>query len=56
MLAYARFTGRDLNLELAKEALRDILNVANRQITIDGIQKAVADYFKIRIADMHYKK
>jgi len=56
VLAYARFTGRDLNLELAKEALRDILNVANRQITIDGIQKAVADYFKIRIADMHSKK
>ncbi|HEY5764124.1 MAG TPA: helix-turn-helix domain-containing protein, partial [Rhodocyclaceae bacterium] len=38
------------------EALRDILNVANRQITIDGIQKAVADYFKIRVADMHSKK
>jgi len=56
VLAYARFTGRELELELAKEALRDILNVANRQITIDGIQKAVADYFKIRIADMHSKK
>ena len=56
VLAYARFTGRELDLELAKEALRDILNVANRQITIDGIQKAVADYFKIRIADMHSKK
>jgi len=56
VLAFARFTGRELDLELAKEALRDILNVANRQITIDGIQKAVADYFKIRIADMHSKK
>jgi len=56
VLAYARFTERELDLELAKEALRDILNVANRQITIDGIQKAVADYFKIRIADMHSKK
>ncbi len=56
VLAYARFTGRELDLELAKEALRDILNVANRQITIDGIQKAVADYFKIRVADMHSKK
>jgi chromosomal replication initiator protein len=56
VLAFARFTGRELDLELAKEALRDILNVANRQITIDGIQKAVSDYFKIRIADMHSKK
>ena len=56
VLAYSRFTGRELDLELAKEALRDILNVANRQITIDGIQKAVADYFKIRVADMHSKK
>jgi chromosomal replication initiator protein len=56
VLAYSRFTGRELDLELAKEALRDILSVANRQITIDGIQKAVADYFKIRLADMHSKK
>ncbi len=56
VLAFSRFTGRDLNLELAKEALRDILSVANRQITIDGIQKTVADYFKIRMADMHSKK
>ena len=56
VLAFARFTGRELDLELAKEALRDILSVANRQITIDGIQKTVADYFKIRIADMHSKK
>ncbi len=56
VLAFARFTGRDLNLDLAKEALRDILSSANRQITIDGIQKIVADYFKIRIADMHSKK
>lgn len=56
VLAFSRFTGRELNLDLAKEALRDILSVANRQITIDGIQKIVADYFKIRIADMHSKK
>ncbi|MDH5221962.1 MAG: chromosomal replication initiator protein DnaA [Betaproteobacteria bacterium] len=56
VLAFARFTGRDMTLEMAKEALRDILHVANRQISVDGIQKTVAEYFKIRIADMHSKK
>ena len=56
VLAYSRFTARELSLDLAKEALRDILNVANRQITVDGIQKTVAEYFKIKISDMHSKK
>jgi chromosomal replication initiator protein len=56
VLALSRFTGRELSLELAKEALRDILNVANRQISVDGIQKTVAEYFKIRVSDMHSKK
>jgi chromosomal replication initiator protein len=56
VLAYARFTGRELSLELAREALRDILNVANRQITIEGIQKTVSEYFKIKVSDMHSKK
>jgi chromosomal replication initiator protein len=56
VLAYARFTGREMTLEMAKEALRDILNVASRQISVDGIQKTVAEYFKIKIADMHSKK
>jgi chromosomal replication initiator protein len=56
VLAYSRFTARELTLDLAKEALRDILNVANRQITVDGIQKTVAEYFKIKISDMHSKK
>ena len=56
VLAYARFTGRELSLDLAKESLRDILSVANRQITVDGIQKTVADYFQLRLSDMHSKK
>jgi chromosomal replication initiator protein len=56
VLAFARFTGREMTLEMAKEALRDILNVASRQISVDGIQKTVAEYFKIKIADMHSKK
>jgi chromosomal replication initiator protein len=56
VLAFARFTGREMTLEMAKEALRDILHVANRQISVDGIQKTVAEYFKLKISDMHSKK
>ena len=41
---------------LAKDALRDLLAVQNRQISIENIQKTVADYYKIRISDMHSKK
>jgi chromosomal replication initiator protein len=56
VLAFARFNARELSLELAKEALRDILNVASRQVSVEGIQKTVAEYFKIKISDMHSKK
>jgi len=56
VLAYARFTARELSLDLAKEALRDILHVVNRQISVEGIQKTVAEYFKIKVSDMHSKK
>jgi chromosomal replication initiator protein len=55
VLAYARFYAREITADLAREALRDILN-ANRQITVDGIQKTVAEYFKIKLSDMHSKK
>lgn len=56
VLAFARFTGRELTLELAREALRDILHVANRQITVEAIQKTVAEYYKLRVSDMHSKR
>jgi chromosomal replication initiator protein len=56
VLAFARFNARELSLDLAKEALRDILNVASRQVSVEGIQKTVAEYFKIKISDMHSKK
>jgi chromosomal replication initiator protein len=56
VLAFARFNGRELSLELAKEALRDILNVASRQVSVEGIQKTVAEYFKIKNSDMHSKR
>jgi chromosomal replication initiator protein len=56
VMAYASFHGNDISLTLAKEALKDLLAVQNRQISIDNIQKTVADYYKIRITDMHSKK
>jgi chromosomal replication initiator protein len=56
VLAFARFNGRELSLELAKEALRDILSVASRQVSVEGIQKTVAEYFKIKVSDMHSKR
>ncbi|HMV12433.1 MAG TPA: chromosomal replication initiator protein DnaA [Nitrosomonas sp.] len=56
VLAYSRFTGQDLSLELVKEALKDLLAVQNRQISIENIQKTVADYYKIKVAEMYSKK
>ena len=56
VMAYSSFHGQDISLAVAKEALRDLLAVQNRQIGIENIQKTVADYYKIRISDMHSKK
>ena len=56
VLAYSNFHGQEISLTLAKEALRDLLAVQNRQISIENIQKTVADYYKIRISDMYSKK
>ncbi|HEX4884015.1 MAG TPA: chromosomal replication initiator protein DnaA [Casimicrobiaceae bacterium] len=54
--AYANFHGNDISLGVAKEALKDLLAVQNRQISIENIQKTVADYYKLRVTDMHSKK
>jgi len=56
VVAYSRFNGRDITLDTAKEALKDLLSAQNRQITIENIQKTVAEYYKIRVSDMHSKK
>lgn len=56
VLAYSRFTGQSISLALAKEALKDLLAIQNRQISIENIQKTVADYYKIKVADMYSKK
>jgi chromosomal replication initiator protein len=54
--AYANFHGNDITLTVAKEALKDVLAVQNRQISVENIQKTVADYYKLRVTDMHSKK
>ncbi len=56
VLAYASFHGRVIDLELAKEALKDLIGAVNRQITVENIQKTVADYFKIKVADLFSSK
>jgi hypothetical protein len=56
ILAFASFHGREINLALAKDALRDLLAVQNRQISIENIQKTVADYYKIRILGYAFEK
>ena len=56
VMAYARFNGKEITLDSAKEALKDLLSTQNRQITVDNIQKTVADYYKIKLSDMHSKK
>ena len=56
VLAFARFHGRDINIEVAKEALKDVIGATNRQLTLDLIQKTVADYYNIKVADMYSHK
>ena len=56
VIANSRFTGRPINLDFAKEALRDLLALQERLVSIENIQKTVADYFKLRVADLLSKK
>ncbi|WP_027815933.1 chromosomal replication initiator protein DnaA [Paraburkholderia bannensis] len=56
ILAYSKFHGREISIELTKEALKDLLTVQNRQISVENIQKTVADFYSIKVADMYSKK
>jgi len=56
VIANYRFTGRAIDLDFAKEALRDLLALQERLVSIENIQKTVADYFKIRVGDLLSKK
>ena len=56
ILAYSKFHGREITIELTKEALKDLLTVQNRQISVENIQKTAADFYNIKVADMYSKK
>ncbi len=54
--ANAQFTGREISLDFAKEALRDLLALQEKLVTVENIQKTVAEYYKIRVADLLSKR
>jgi chromosomal replication initiator protein len=56
VVANSEFTGRPITLEFAREALRDLLALQERLVTVENIQRTVAEYFKIRVADLLSKR
>ncbi|QYZ67973.1 MAG: chromosomal replication initiator protein DnaA [Gammaproteobacteria bacterium (ex Lamellibrachia satsuma)] len=52
VIANSTFTGTSINLDFAKNALRDMIAAQDKQVTIDNIQKTVAEYFQIRTSDL----
>jgi chromosomal replication initiator protein len=56
VIAYSRFTNRPITLELSREALKDLLALQEKLVTIENIQKTVAEYYKIRISDLSSKR
>jgi chromosomal replication initiator protein len=52
VIANAHFTGKPITLEFAKEALRDLIALQDRLVNVENIQKTVAEYYKIRVADL----
>ncbi|MCB1756060.1 MAG: chromosomal replication initiator protein DnaA, partial [Gammaproteobacteria bacterium] len=56
VLANSQFTGSPITLEFARDAIRDLIAVQEKLVTIENIQKTVAEYFKIRVADLLSKR
>ncbi len=56
VIANSQFTGRPITMDFAKEALRDLLALQDKLVTIENIQKTVAEYYKIRVADLLSKR
>jgi chromosomal replication initiator protein len=56
IIAYSNFAGQPITVELSREALKDLLAIQYRQISIDNIQRTVADYYKIKVSEMYSKK
>lgn len=56
IIANAHFTGKAITLEFVKEALRDLLALQDKLVTIENIQRTVAEYYKIKVADLLSKR
>ncbi|SIN70391.1 chromosomal replication initiator protein DnaA [Sulfurivirga caldicuralii] len=56
VIAYAQFTQQPITLELAKDALKDLLRIQEKRITLENIQKTVADYYKLPIRELLSKR
>ncbi|MFT5085643.1 MAG: chromosomal replication initiator protein [Lentisphaeria bacterium] len=56
VIANAHFTGREISVELVRESLKDLLALQDRLVSIDNIQRIVAEYYKIKISDLHSKR
>ena len=56
VIANAHFTGREISIDLVREALKDLLALQDRLVSIDNIQRVVAEYYKIKVADLHSKR
>ncbi len=56
VIAFSRFAGIAINVESTRDALKDLLAVQTRQVSVENIQKTVADYYKIKVSEMYSKK
>jgi chromosomal replication initiator protein len=56
VMASARFTGRPIDIDLARDALKDVMIFQERKVTVNNIQKTVAEYYKMRVSDLHSKR
>jgi chromosomal replication initiator protein len=56
VMAHAQFTGRPIDIDLIRESLKDLLALQDKLVTIDNIQRVVADYYKLKMSDMLSKR
>jgi len=56
VIANSQFTNRKITVELVREALKDLIALQDRLVSVDNIQKVVAEYYKIKISDLHSKR
>lgn len=56
ILAFSKFNHKEISIALARESLKDLLSIQNQQVSVENIQKTVADFYKIKVADMYSKR